>query len=30
VDRMFFGSTAQHIVRQALCPVLTLRLPTAA
>jgi nucleotide-binding universal stress UspA family protein len=25
VDLMFFGSTAQHIVRQAACPVLTLR-----
>jgi nucleotide-binding universal stress UspA family protein len=24
-DRLFFGSTAQHVVRQALCPVLTLR-----
>jgi len=25
VDLMFFGSTAQHVVRQAHCPVLTLR-----
>jgi nucleotide-binding universal stress UspA family protein len=25
LDRMFFGSTAQHLVRQAACPVLTLR-----
>jgi nucleotide-binding universal stress UspA family protein len=25
LDRMFFGSTAQHLVRQASCPVLTLR-----
>lgn len=25
VDLMFFGSTAQHVVRQAQCPVLTLR-----
>lgn len=25
LDRMFFGSTAQHVVRQAHCPVLTLR-----
>jgi nucleotide-binding universal stress UspA family protein len=25
VDRMFFGSTTQHVVRQATCPVLTLR-----
>jgi nucleotide-binding universal stress UspA family protein len=25
VDLMFFGSTAQHVVRQAGCPVLTLR-----
>jgi len=25
VERMFVGSTAQHIVRQAVCPVLTLR-----
>ena len=25
VDLLFLGSTAQHIVRQALCPVLTLR-----
>jgi nucleotide-binding universal stress UspA family protein len=25
VDRMLFGSTAQHVVRQALCPVLTVR-----
>jgi nucleotide-binding universal stress UspA family protein len=24
-DLLFFGSTAQHLVRQALCPVLTLR-----
>jgi universal stress protein A len=26
VDLMFFGSTTQHVVRQATCPVLTLRL----
>lgn len=26
-DRTFFGSTAQHIVRQSVCPVLTLRSP---
>lgn len=25
VDRMFFGSTTQHVVRQARCPVLTVR-----
>lgn len=25
VDRMFFGSTTQHVVRQAPCPVLTIR-----
>jgi nucleotide-binding universal stress UspA family protein len=25
VERAFFGSTAQHVVRQAACPVLTLR-----
>jgi nucleotide-binding universal stress UspA family protein len=25
LDRMFFGSTTQHVVRQADCPVLTLR-----
>ena len=25
LDRMFFGSTTQHLVRQATCPVLTLR-----
>lgn len=25
VDLMFFGSTAQHVVREATCPVLTLR-----
>jgi nucleotide-binding universal stress UspA family protein len=25
VDRMLFGSTAQHLVRQAACPVLTIR-----
>jgi nucleotide-binding universal stress UspA family protein len=25
LDRMFFGSTTQHLVRQASCPVLTLR-----
>jgi nucleotide-binding universal stress UspA family protein len=25
IDRMLFGSTAQHLVRQASCPVLTLR-----
>jgi nucleotide-binding universal stress UspA family protein len=27
LDRMFFGSTAQHVVRQAACAVLTLRAP---
>jgi nucleotide-binding universal stress UspA family protein len=27
LDRMFFGSTAQHVVRHAVCPVLTLRAP---
>jgi nucleotide-binding universal stress UspA family protein len=27
VDRLLFGSTAQHVVRQATCPVLTLRTP---
>jgi nucleotide-binding universal stress UspA family protein len=26
VDRMLFGSTVQHVVRQAICPVLTLRM----
>jgi nucleotide-binding universal stress UspA family protein len=26
VDRLLFGSTAQHLVRQASCPVLTLRI----
>jgi nucleotide-binding universal stress UspA family protein len=25
IDRMFFGSTTQHVVRQATCPVLTVR-----
>jgi nucleotide-binding universal stress UspA family protein len=25
MDRLLFGSTAQHLVRQAMCPVLTLR-----
>nr|NIS66339.1 universal stress protein [Gemmatimonadales bacterium] len=25
IDRMFFGSTAQHVVREASCPVLTVR-----
>ena len=25
LDRMLFGSTAQHLVRQAVCPVLTIR-----
>jgi nucleotide-binding universal stress UspA family protein len=25
LDLMFFGSTAQHVVRQAVCPVLTIR-----
>lgn len=25
LDRLFFGSTTQHLVRQAVCPVLTLR-----
>jgi nucleotide-binding universal stress UspA family protein len=29
VERMFVGSTAQHIVRQAVCPVLTIRKPLA-
>ena len=24
-DLLFFGSTAQHVVREATCPVLTLR-----
>jgi nucleotide-binding universal stress UspA family protein len=24
-DLLFFGSTAHHVVRQAACPVLTLR-----
>jgi nucleotide-binding universal stress UspA family protein len=27
LDRMFFGSTTQHVVRQAACPVLTIRTP---
>lgn len=27
VDRLFFGSTTNHVVRQASCPVLTLRQP---
>ena len=27
VERMFVGSTAQHVVRQAVCPVLTIRQP---
>jgi nucleotide-binding universal stress UspA family protein len=27
IDRLLFGSTAQHLVRQATCPVLTLRKP---
>jgi nucleotide-binding universal stress UspA family protein len=27
VERMFVGSTAQHVVRQAVCPVLTIRKP---
>ncbi len=27
VDRMFFGATAHHVVRQAGCPVLTVRMP---
>ena len=27
LDRMFLGSTAQHVVRQAVCPVLTLGAP---
>jgi nucleotide-binding universal stress UspA family protein len=30
LDRMFFGSTAQHVVRQAACPVLTLRAPLSS
>jgi nucleotide-binding universal stress UspA family protein len=25
IDRMLFGSTAQAVVRQAACPVLTIR-----
>ena len=25
IDRMLFGSTTQHLVRQASCPVLTIR-----
>jgi nucleotide-binding universal stress UspA family protein len=25
IDRMLFGSTTQHLVRQAACPVLTIR-----
>jgi nucleotide-binding universal stress UspA family protein len=25
IDRLLFGSTAQHLVRRASCPVLTLR-----
>jgi nucleotide-binding universal stress UspA family protein len=25
IDRMFFGSTANHVVREATCPVLTVR-----
>ena len=28
VDRLLFGSTTQHVVRQALCPVLTVRART--
>ena len=27
LETMFFGSTAQHVVREAMCPVLTLREP---
>lgn len=27
IDRLLFGSTVQHLVRQAACPVLTLRTP---
>jgi hypothetical protein len=27
LDRMLFGSTAQHVVRQAACAVLMLRAP---
>jgi nucleotide-binding universal stress UspA family protein len=30
LDRMFFGSTAQHVVRRAACPVLTLRAPASS
>ena len=30
LDRMFFGSTAQHVVRHAACPVLTLRAPASS
>ncbi len=26
-ERLFFGSTAQHVVREATCPVLTVRVP---
>ncbi|MBI3050454.1 MAG: universal stress protein [Acidobacteria bacterium] len=29
LDRMFLGSTAQYVVRQAVCPVLTIRAPAA-
>jgi nucleotide-binding universal stress UspA family protein len=25
LDRMFFGSTTNHVIRQATCPVLTIR-----
>lgn len=25
IDRLLFGSTSQHLVRQASCPVLTIR-----
>lgn len=28
IERMFFGSTASHVVRYAPCPVLTVRIPT--
>jgi nucleotide-binding universal stress UspA family protein len=30
LDRMFFGSTAQHVVRHAACPVLTIRAPASS
>jgi len=27
IERMFYGSTAQHVVRRSVCPVLTVREP---